>query len=134
MTATVACASDLLTHPDFLALCRWWESNYRCPLPMGDFLREQGLETQAAVADWCFGYRDRPLYNSEISPIPMVGPYPHFDGEGWRWYGKYAAEPSNDSDDIPLKDYGDLCIDCKPYPTFAQAVAALLDHYKPETL
>lgn len=52
-------AADLLTDERFLWACREWEAAGRCPIQLADYLRELGLEGQAAGAEWAALEPDR---------------------------------------------------------------------------
>lgn len=131
MTETVTCAADLLTHPEFQALCRCWERDYRAPLCLPDWLREQGLEKQALVAEWAVTFPDRQHWHQcsrGCGPTPL-----HWSTQGWRWICSLGSTMGNYADNINSTDnqkarrLNDGC------DAFADAIAGLLDHYEPET-
>lgn len=74
----------LLTDPDFLAFCAVWKTGWRCPLGLGDWLRDRGLDALGRGADWAATVPDR-LTGRET--VPQVGPTPFWwtqTGAGWR--------------------------------------------------
>jgi hypothetical protein len=55
--------------------------HYRPPLPLGDYLREHGLEAQGEAADWAYAMVDRPRWAKE----DCTGPYPIHSRDQWLW-------------------------------------------------
>ena len=77
---------SLLTHPEFQALLGFWERDRRAPICLGDWLREQGLELQGAVAEWCALYKDRPTFAPTGKEPKESGVFPCWDSSSPEWY------------------------------------------------
>lgn len=135
---TVKCAADLLNHPQFIGFCEWWRTHSHCPMPLGDFLRDEGLEEQAAVADWAYRYPKRPVFNRKRdSEVSHLTPYKWHDG--WAWIAQRipsglssrTPEPDSCADELPNCPDEVWLVFRDSHFTFAQAIAFLLDHYRP---
>jgi hypothetical protein len=126
MTGTLT-AADLIGNSEFVGFCFCWERDRRAPIGFPDWLREQGLEEQAQTADWCLNQPDREVFNyeSEWSGVcPALSPMGR-----WGWYWKTSTTRLLDNNDL---------VDRKGMwrwaysPSFPEAIAYLLDHYRPE--
>jgi hypothetical protein len=108
MITTVTCCKDLLEmgDTDFIALLRCWENDKRCPLPLGDLLRERGLESAGRAADWANTYRDRKMFGKGYD----CGPYPMKTGKGFFWHW----------DGFDPTDYDKIAIYCDSLPEEAR--------------
>lgn len=79
-------------NPDFAALLQLWVTERRCPLVFGDWLRENGLESQAKAAEWASWFKDRKQFTGSRTGF-LCGPFPSVGIEGYnqtvpagKWY------------------------------------------------
>jgi hypothetical protein len=117
--------------PTFQALIRCWIKDKRCPLVMGDYLREQNMEAPALAADWAATYRDQRAFGWDWGV--NCGPYPMNGGDRYMWHydgrgkGNWSMDKSVHSDSLPDEA---VSIDCKAYPTEEDALIAFLDAWR----
>jgi hypothetical protein len=95
-TATTMTAADLYAADSTMrALVAAWNEHCRCPLPLVDFLLENGLDSQAEAARWAATKELRPV--SEAKDSSFSFPCPNMDGSnyvwaGFNWRSKYARD------------------------------------------
>lgn len=126
--------ADLLTDPTFLALCGYWRENYRAPLVLPDFLREQGLWEEALRAEWAVEFRDRRDYETQQPKGPTPRHFQSREGMRWVWYTSMGRAlwaddwpPGTTPEDWdPHHGWQDPLI-CD---TFPEAVVAFLTHFR----
>lgn len=132
MTGTVMPAHDLLTNSDFLGFCRCWARDYRIPLGLPDWLREQGLDKQAAVADWCLSEPDRQVNcATNFYRCHDGGPTPSLFSPTeakWGWWFK-RNQRLLEADDLPGEPHNK--VHDWIHPTFEHAIVALLEYFEP---
>lgn len=131
-------AAELLAHPEFLAFCSLWEQDRRCPLVLGDWLRDRGLDGHGAGADWAATYRDRRQYDGfGRATGRRCGPCPWSTTalREWAWFAPLGFP---DAARIPaavlaaavklgdMPDFVDGYSDAVYYRTFPAAVAGFL--------
>jgi hypothetical protein len=127
----ITTAAELLTHPDFLAFCACWERDRRIPIGMPDWLREQGADEQAKVADWCLNEPNRTDTNDYEIRRRKSGPSPTYDKHDcWGWF--FRSDGLFECDDLLLEGPLEASnIRWERRKTFPEAIVYLLDNYKP---
>lgn len=120
------------THPSFLAFCRQWQHDGRCPLPFVDWLIEMGLDGQAEGARWCCVQPDRKgSCESEGDSIGGIRPF-LYDKTMYVWnftssknrkcfYRSDVSQELWEAMPDSIRKY------VKGWRTFPEAIAAFLD-------
>jgi hypothetical protein len=125
MTGTLT-AAGLVGNSEFVGFCFCWERDRRIPVGFPDWLREQGLEEQAQTADWCLNSPDKEGWG--VDRGKWGGPIPSYSEDGWGWYWRENPVYCKYGDDLYHPDKHMWV----KRPTFPEAIAYLLDHYRPE--
>lgn len=111
----------LLTNSDFLGFCHCWKRDYRCPLSLPDWLREQGLDRQAEVAEWAVKAPERSIFLRS----PVGGPTPYYSSNRfYRWNTWLNMAFISYCDDIMDNFYSRYAF----FDTFTEAIVWLLDN------
>lgn len=119
-TTSLTCAALYEYDLTFRAGIATWVAERRCPIALGDFLREQGLDAAADCADWAATEPDRGIRKPFDG---MSGPYPDPDADG-NWYF-IAMNDMSFSYDIP----GNQTADMPHCDEVHEAILHLLDHW-----
>lgn len=129
-------ASDLTADLTFCALIKTWEEDGKCPEVLIDYLLDHGLETQAECARWCasqgefYGYGS--AHRSGIRPWSASG------DEGREVLVWWTLKPGerrfpetipNSTVDAMRVHYKGKKQEYVSFPTFTEAVVALLDNW-----
>jgi hypothetical protein len=110
---------------DFRCLIACWGEHKRCPLPLVDFLIEQGLESQAEGARWA-ATEGRYWYDRVTKTHIACGPFPQEDyADKWYWFTLYQNTITSVYYQHDVKA-SDLKTPAEEVPHFAHVHDALL--------